>query len=117
MSDEGHRCPIPTCRKPLSRQLFMCAAHQRMIPPVLQRAIDHSSRQMRLARAPDVYQMHQTANRQARAYAFASVCDQLGIDAEKLMMDADAARAVTATPMETQGLPTLAGAIKRELNG
>lgn len=96
----------------------MCATHDRMIPPVIQKALSDCAIKLRQNTdgPPDEVAAWRRSFRQARAYAFAAVCDQLGIDAEALLTSKDAAAEVQSTPIETQGAPVLRTAIKRELH-
>jgi hypothetical protein len=106
-----HRCPIPICRKRLTKhEVFMCGTHEKIIPPVLLAAVLKTTKALQgnpsgPARDPAVHDY-----RMARALAFAAVCDQLGIDAEALIQ-----KAVHSDAPPAEAL-SIAAAVRRELN-
>ena len=70
----------------------MCKEHDAMIPPAIKQVIEHSRSELAnilLHQRPEADRQEVlSANRQARALAFASVCEQLGIDVDALFRKA-----------------------------
>jgi hypothetical protein len=75
-------CPIPKCReKKLREGKFFCAEHTKMIPAPLAASIAKTLPLWRAAAkgSPD-RALYGDTMRQALAFAFASICDQLQVD-------------------------------------
>jgi hypothetical protein len=74
-------CPVPKCGKKLRSETFFCKTHTRMIPPVIAAAIKKVHPEyMALARTDPARPILGATLKQALAFAFASVCDQLGLE-------------------------------------
>lgn len=109
------RCPIPSCRKRLNKaESFMCWPHQQMIPEIIVRGIVTAAAAVGSPEAkadPEFLAASKHQWRQARALAFASVCEQLGLDVDKMFQDAVRPQG----PLEPE-LQTVRSAVLKVLN-
>jgi hypothetical protein len=75
-------CPIPKCReKKLREGKFFCAEHTKMIPPALAASIAKTLPLWKAApKGSADRSLYAGTMRQALAFAFAAICDQLKVD-------------------------------------
>jgi hypothetical protein len=78
------RCPIPKCREKMGTNAFFCPAHKKLIPPELAAAIAKTQPLWKAApRGGPDRALYAATLRQALAFAFAAICEQLKVDLPK----------------------------------
>jgi hypothetical protein len=75
-------CPVPTCReKKLREGAFFCGVHKAMIPPEIAASIAKTLPLWKAAaKGTPERALYGATMRQALAFAFASICEQLKVD-------------------------------------
>jgi hypothetical protein len=97
MTGKPRNCPIPECRNGIGRQEFFCKKHVKLLPPVIGAAVKRSFLEwQRLEPGTPERAVVAVTLKQALAFGYASICEQLKLEVPGVQA---AAKVLTAAIM------------------